>query len=116
MATPNSDPIEPIPPVTLPPAHHPEREGEWLRLALHQWLDHEFIPEPVNADIARRAAQIFVRQRMEGQNDLGELVIALVTEMQAYDFSKSFFGEFAIANAVSELLLDSLGIDNCCGE
>lgn len=118
MAAPNPDPapIEPIPPVTLPPARHPEQEGEWLRQALHQWLDHEFIPEPVNADIARRAAQIFVRQRMEGENDLGELVIALVTEMQAYDFSKSFFGEFAIANAVSELLLDSLGVDNCCGE
>jgi len=53
---------------------------------------------------------------MEGENDLGSLVIAILTEMQAFDFSKSFYSEFAIANAVSDLLLDSLGIDRCCGQ
>jgi hypothetical protein len=36
--------------------------------------------------------------------------------MQSYDFSNSFYGEFAIANAVSDLLLESLGIDKCCGQ
>lgn len=107
---------EPIPSITLPPAKAPVQEGEWLQGALQQWLDAEFLPEPANVQIAQRAAQIFVRQRMEGENDLGSLVIALVTEMQAFDFSKSFYGEFAIANAVSDLLLDSLGIDRCCGQ
>lgn len=107
---------EPIQPIILPPVEHPHQEGEWLQNALHQWLDREFIPEPVNEQIAQRAAQIFVRQRMEGENDLGALTIAIVTEMQGFDFSKSFYGEFAIANAVSDLLLDSLGIDRCCGQ
>lgn len=107
---------EPISPVTLPPAQNPEQEGEWLQATLQRWLDQEFLPEPVNQHIALRAAQIFVRQRMEGENDLGSLVIAIVTEMQAFDFSQSFYGEFAIANAVSDLLLDSLGIDRCCGQ
>jgi len=79
-------------------------------------LDQEFIPESINQTIAERAAQIFVRQRMEGENDLGQLVLAIVTEMQSFDFSKSFYGEFAIANAVSDLLLESLGIDKCCGQ
>ncbi|MBW4615831.1 MAG: hypothetical protein KME21_21630 [Desmonostoc vinosum HA7617-LM4] len=107
---------EPISPITLPPAENPQREGEWLQECLLRWLDTEFIPETVNHTIAQRAAQIFVRQRMEGENDLGSLVIAIVTEMQAFDFSKSFYGEFAIANAVSDLLLESLGIDKCCGQ
>lgn len=107
---------DPIQAITLPPTKHPQQEGEWLQRSLHRWLDQEFIPEAVNADIARRAAQIFVRQRMEGENDLGSLVIAIVTEMQAFDFSRSFYGEFAIANAVSDLLLESLGIDRCCGQ
>ncbi|BAY46842.1 hypothetical protein SAMD00079811_44570 [Scytonema sp. HK-05] len=107
---------EPIPPITLPAPQNPMLEGEWLRQRLHQWLDEEFIPEAINQTIAQRAAQIFVRQRMEGENDLGSLVIAIVTEMQSFDFSKSFYGEFAIANAVSDLLLDSLGIDRCCGQ
>jgi hypothetical protein len=107
---------EPIGSITLPPSKNPQQEGEWLREKLLRWLDTEFIPEAVNQIIAQRAAQIFVRQRMEGENDLGSLVIAIVTEMQAFDFSKSFYGEFAIANAVSDLLLESLGIDKCCGE
>ena len=107
---------QPIPPITLPAAENPQQEGEWLRQRLHSFLDEEFIPESINSNIAERAAQIFVRQRMEGENDLGELVLAIVTEMKAFDFSKSFYGEFAIANAVSDLLLESLGIDKCCGE
>jgi hypothetical protein len=107
---------EPISPITLPPAKNPEQEGEWLKIALLNWLNQEYIPERVNQTIADRAAQIFVRQRMEGEDDLGSLVLAIVTEMAAFDFSQSFFGEFAVANAVSDLLLDSLGIDRCCGE
>ncbi|BAY93511.1 hypothetical protein FDUTEX481_09995 [Tolypothrix sp. PCC 7601] len=107
---------EPIPPITLPPSENPQLEGEWLQQRLLRWLDAEFLPEIVNQKIAQRAAQIFMRQRMEGENDLGSLVIAIVTEMQAFDFSKSFYGEFAIANAVSDLLLESLGIDRCCGQ
>ena len=108
---------QPLPSVTLPPARNPQQEGQWLQQVLQRWLDQEFIPEPVNQQIAQRATQIFVRQRMEGENDVGALVVAIVTEMQAFDFSKSFYGEFAIANAVSDLLLDSLGIeDRCCGQ
>lgn len=107
---------EPISSITLPPAENPQQEGEWLRQALHEWLNQEFLPEPVNQDIAARAAQVFVRQRMEGENDVGSLLIAILTEMQAFDFSESFYGEFAVANAVSDLLLDSLGINRCCGQ
>ena len=107
---------QPIPAITLPPIRNPQQEGEWLQVALQSWLNQEFIPEQVNETIAQRAAQIFVRQRLEGENDLGSLVIAIVTEMQAFDFTESFFSEFAVANAVSDLILDSLGIDRCCGQ
>jgi hypothetical protein len=106
-----------IPSVALPIAEHPEAEGAWMREKLQQWLDRQFIPEAVNGDIARQAAQIFMRQRMEGETDLITLVIALVTELESYDFSKSFFGNFTVANAVSELVMESIGIDSrCCGQ
>jgi hypothetical protein len=110
-----TDSVKPISPITLPKVQHPEQEEEWLRQSLHTWLDEEFLPETVNAKIAQRAAKIFVRQRMEGENDLGSLVIAIIAEMRAFDFSHSFYSEFAVANAVSDLILDSLGIDRCCG-
>jgi hypothetical protein len=107
--------IDPIRPIELPPCREPDQEAIWLEAVLHEWLNQEFLPEPVNGAIAHRAAQVFQRQRMEGENDLGSLVIAIVTEMQSFDFSKSFYSEFAVANAVSDLLLSSLGIDSCCG-
>ncbi|MEL6231598.1 MAG: hypothetical protein AAFR24_16955 [Cyanobacteria bacterium J06627_3] len=106
---------EPIQSVTLPASQNPEQEGKWLKASLQQWLDTEFLPEAVNQEIAQRASQVFVRQRMEGENELIPLVMAILTEMQAFDFSKSFYSEFAVANAVGDLLLDSLGIDRCCG-
>lgn len=110
-------PADPIPSITLEMADHPEQEGQWLQDRLHRWLDEQFIPEPVNGEISKRAAQIFVRQRMEGENDLITLVLALVTELEGYDFSQSFFGNFAVANAVGELVLESLGMnDRCCGQ
>jgi hypothetical protein len=108
---------EPISSITLPPATDATKEGAWLQSSLQMWMDREFLPESINSVIAQRAAQIYTRQRMEGENDLGSLVIAIVTEMQAFNFQESFFGEFTIANAVSDLILDSLGIDNrCCGD
>ena len=108
---------EPIPSITLLPATNPTEEGAWLKSSLKLWLDREFLPESINETIATRAAQIYIRQRMEGENDLGSLVIAIITEMQAFNFNESFFGEFTVANAVSDLILDSLGIDNrCCGD
>ncbi len=107
---------KPIAPITLPDVQHPEKEEEWLQQSLHTWLNEEFLPETVNLKIAQRAAKIFVRQRMEGENDLGSLVIAIIAEMRAFDFSRSFYSEFAVANAVSDLILDSLGIDRCCGD
>ena len=105
----------PIASITLPPVENPNQEGEWLRVALQRWLDEEFVPESVNQEIAHRASQVYVRQRIEGENDVGSLVIAIITEMQAFDFSESFFSEFAVANAVSDLLLESMGMGRCCG-
>ena len=70
---------EPIPSITLLPATNPTEEGAWLKSSLKLWLDREFLPESINETIATRAAQIYTRQRMEGENDLGSLVIAIIT-------------------------------------
>jgi hypothetical protein len=108
---------QPIPSINLPPTKNPYHEGQWLQLTLHQWLDQEYLPEAVNFQIAQRVSQIYIRQRIEGEDDLGSLLIAILIEMRAFDFSKSFYSEFAVANAVSDLLMQSF-LDNhtiCCG-
>lgn len=116
MTQPFIDPVpQVIEPITLPPVVDIQVEGGWLRQKLQQWLDQEFIPEAINAQIADRCAQIFMRQRLEGETDLGELVMAIVMEMKGFNFTESFYSEFAVANAVSDLVLESLGFDTCCG-
>jgi AcrR family transcriptional regulator len=109
-----TEPLAPLP-ITVPLPDNAQQEGEWLRSVLLRWLDAEYLPEPINAAIAERVAQVFTRQRMEGEDDLGSLVMAILTELQAFDFSQSFYGEFAVANAVGDLICDRLGIDRCCG-
>lgn len=106
---------EPLAPITLPLPNNAQEEGEWLRSVLLRWLNAEYLPEPANEAIADRVAQVFTRQRMEGEEDLGSLVMAILTELQAFDFSESFYGEFTVANAVGDLLCDRMGIDRCCG-
>ena len=101
--------------ITLPPLENLQEEVDWLRSHLLAWLDTEYLPEPANGAIADRVAQVFLRQRLEGEADLGSIVMAILTELQAFDFSQSFYGEFTVANAVGDLLCDRLGIDRCCG-
>jgi hypothetical protein len=106
---------EPIDPITLPATDDVHQESQWLQTTLLKWLNTEYLPEPANLTIAERTSQVFMRQRMEGETDVGSLVMAILTELQAFDFSNSFYGEFTVANAVGDLLLDRLGIDRCCG-
>lgn len=107
---------EPIPSITLPEVDDLAQEQAWLQRSLLDWLNREYPPEAINEAIAERVAQIYFRQRVEGENDLGELVLAIATEMRHFDFSQSFYGEFTVANAVSDLLLRRLGIQPCCGQ
>lgn len=106
---------DPIPPLTLPGPDDLETERLWLQAGLQDWLDGEYLPEPANATIASQTARLYLRHRLEGENDLGSLVVALAEDLQGEDFSQSFYGPFAVANHVAALWLDRLGIEPCCG-
>jgi len=72
--------------------------------------------EPINQQIARRAAQILCDSWMEvGENDLALLVPAIVTEMQAFDFSKVLW-RVCDRQRSQRSTLDVWGIDRCRGQ
>lgn len=104
----------PIPPIILPPVEDAQTERMWLQETLRRWLDNEYIPEMINETIASKAADIYIRHRLEGEDELGAIIIAIITEMRLFDFRNSFYSEFAVANAVSDILLCRLGKDICC--
>jgi hypothetical protein len=43
------------------------QEAEWLRGALHQWLDDEYCPEPANVEISQRCSKVYYYCLMEQQ-------------------------------------------------
>lgn len=93
----------------LPDTASLQEESKWLSQQLTDWLDAEWRqgePQPIHQKIGERTAQIYARQRMEGQDDLSSVLIAIGSELEGMDFSSAFVGPWNIANKTSELLLE----------
>jgi len=69
---------ESLPAITLPPAQNPQQEGEWLQ-KFCSGGSIKFLAEPVNQQIAQRAAQILSGSGWKVKTILA-LVIAIVTD------------------------------------
>lgn len=89
----------------LLPVQNLQAETHWLEQSLLVWLDTEFLAEALHPAIAQRAAQVYAHQRMEGENLIMGIHIALLVQMRHFDFGKTACSEFVIANAVAELLM-----------
>jgi hypothetical protein len=95
--------------VTLPAVFEIASECRWLEQELLGWLDQEFLAEPLHAKVATRATQIYARQRLEGENLVMAIHIALLAELRHFNFGNTALSEFVIANAVADLLLSHFG-------
>lgn len=80
------------------------QEAEWLRGALHQWLDDEYCPEPANEEISRRCAKVYYYCLLEEQVDIGDILMQMVRDLETFSFKESFHGAFSSANAAIELI------------
>eukprot|EP01018_Ginkgo_biloba_P017332 Gb_23329 [translate_table: standard] len=79
-------------------------ESEWLRIALHKWLDDEYCPEFANEEISKRCAKVYYYCLMEKQADLGEILMQMVRDLETFSFKESFHGAFSSANAAVHLI------------
>eukprot|EP00898_Chlorokybus_atmophyticus_P009016 jgi/Chlat1/9115/Chrsp97S09278 len=84
-------------------------EAEWLRAALQQWLDNEYCPEPANIEIAKRCARVYRYCLFEDQRDAGEVLLAMVRDLETMSFKESFHSAFTSANAAVALLIKRMG-------
>lgn len=80
------------------------QESEWLRVALHKWLDDEYCPEAANVEISRVAARSYCQSLMEQQSDLGDILLRMVGDLEKVSFQESFHGPFSSANAAIQLI------------
>lgn len=80
------------------------QEAEWLRGALHQWLDDEYCPEPANVEISQRCSKVYYYCLMEQQVDVGDILMQMVRDLETFSFKESFHGAFSSANAAIALI------------
>ncbi|CAO2839661.1 unnamed protein product [Amaranthus hypochondriacus] len=92
-----------VPETWLEPSQALE-ESEWLRVALHKWLDDEYCPEPTNIDISRVAANSYYQSLLQKTTDLGEILLKMVRELETISYQESFHGAFSSANAAVDLI------------
>lgn len=85
------------------------QEAEWLRGALHQWLDDEYCPEAANEEISRRCARVYYYCLMEEQVDIGDILMQMVRDLETFSFKDSFHGPFTSANAAIDLITKRMG-------
>ncbi|KAG6505231.1 uncharacterized protein LOC121987854 [Zingiber officinale] len=87
------------------------QESEWLRAALHRWLDDEYCPEETNVDISKVAARSYLESLMERRSELGEILLKMAKDLESQvSFRESFHGAFSSANAAIHLI--TLRIDS----
>eukprot|EP00899_Mesostigma_viride_P017718 jgi/Mesvir1/25948/Mv20940-RA.1 len=85
-----------------------EAESEELRKRLHKWLDDEFCPEPPNVEISKRCANVFRSEMLRGETEVGAVLMAMVYDLEKFDFRQSFHGAFSASNAAIAILMDRL--------
>ncbi|KAL2900503.1 U3 small nucleolar RNA-associated protein 10 [Bienertia sinuspersici] len=83
-------------------------ESEWLRVAVHKWLDDEYCPEPTNFDISRVAANSYYQSLLKKTTDVGEILLKMARELETISYQESFHGPFSAANAAVSLIAERI--------
>ncbi|GAB2281469.1 hypothetical protein Dimus_016057 [Dionaea muscipula] len=87
------------------------QESEWLRVALHKWLDDEYCPEATNIEISKVAADSYYRSLLQKTTDLGEILLQMVKELESISYRESFHGAFSAANAAVSLIAQKMELE-----
>ncbi|KAI8471933.1 MAG: hypothetical protein J3K34DRAFT_520137 [Monoraphidium minutum] len=115
-ASPADDAL-PVPPAPLATSDEPEelrRDADWIAGMVALWLDEEWCPQEVHADLGRAAGDAYARIRAGGEDEMGGLLLGLCSDLSAFNYRECFVGPFDVANKVVEMLMQRGGTDVCC--
>ena len=89
----------------------------WLTEEVTLWLDEDWIERDVHRLMGEQAAST-VRKMVEGgQAGISNILFGVAEDLGVTNFPRLFesdVNEWDVANKVSDLLLQSMGIDVCC--
>ena len=60
------------------------------------WLDEEWAPLPVHAELGRATAAGYSRLRAAGGRDVTDMLLGLSTELMPFNFKETFTGPFEV--------------------
>jgi len=101
--------------VTLDAIDEMECERRWVAGVIRIWLDEEWTPLECHRVIADEVAEIYMRQRSQGDDDIGSIILCIGSELIGSDiWFESFTSSFEVANKLSEFLMLRMNMEVCC--
>jgi hypothetical protein len=92
-----------------------EKDAAFLRDEIRQWLDTEFIPQPVHEMLGRHVEKVYIASRQRGVNDLGEMLMDIGSSLEDVKMKEAFVGAWDVANKASDLLMNRMNRELCSG-
>lgn len=99
--------------VTLSSLPNINNDAEWLGKSIKKWLDEEYMILPIHDKIGNVVTNIYSNSRNNNVNDLGDMLMAIGTELESVDLDKAFVNAFDIANKASDLLMIRMDRELC---
>ena len=93
-----------------------QEDALWIGETVQSWLDQEFIALPVHRKIGEMVRSVYLKQRGDGVNDLGEMLMKMGSSLETFDLEDAFVGPWDIANKVRCLMASltlSFELDDC---
>ena len=99
--------------VTLEALTEHKADAKFLREAVKDYLDGEWLQQPIHEDIAEAVSVCYKKERNNGCNDLGEMLVSIGSAMETMDLSQAFVGPWDIGNLASDLIMLRLERELC---
>ncbi|DBA74741.1 hypothetical protein WJX79_004155 [Trebouxia sp. C0005] len=92
-----------------------EAQQEWLAGEIELWLNDEWTKLDVHRALGEATAQAYGKTRLQGSDEIGEVLLGISSELLTFDFKETFVNAFDVANKAAELLMKGMGREVCCG-
>eukprot|EP01025_Chloroclados_australasicus_P040513 TRINITY_DN4233_c2_g1_i3.p6 TRINITY_DN4233_c2_g1~~TRINITY_DN4233_c2_g1_i3.p6 ORF type:complete len:172 (-),score=23.28 TRINITY_DN4233_c2_g1_i3:1151-1666(-) len=100
--------------IVLPAYVDLEEEKQWIAGQIQQWLDDEWTPLDIHAQVGEAASQAYGTMREQGEDEIASVLLGMGQQLLAFDYRDTFVNAFDVANKVSDLLMQRMGIEVCC--
>lgn len=92
-----------------------QAQQKWLAGEIELWLNDEWTKLDVHQALGEATAQAYGKTRLQGSDEIGEVLLSISSELLTFDFKETFVNAFDVANKAAELLMQGMGREVCCG-